>query len=60
MWSTSLRTAIYSAALVEYLSCGSLLTLEQASELLGSEPFAAESLIMLKRSCLRSKRRMGR
>ena len=43
MWSNSLRTALYSAALVEYLSSGSLITLSQASEVLGSELFAAES-----------------
>lgn len=43
MWSNSLRTALYSAALVEYLSSGSLITLSQASEVLGSELFAVES-----------------
>ena len=37
MWSNSLRTAVYSAALVEYLSTGSLITISQANELLGSE-----------------------
>ncbi|KAH0831952.1 Translin [Lanmaoa asiatica] len=42
MWSNSLRTAIYSAALVEYLSKGSLITLSQASEVLGSELFTTE------------------
>lgn len=41
MWSNSLRSAIYSAALVEYLSSGSLITLSQVSEVLGSERFAA-------------------
>ncbi|KAI9573695.1 Translin [Boletus coccyginus] len=35
MWSNSLRSAIYSAALVEYLSSGSLITLSQVSEVLG-------------------------
>jgi len=35
MWSNSLRTAVYSAALVEYLSTGLLITISQANELLG-------------------------
>ncbi|KAF9220940.1 Translin [Gyrodon lividus] len=35
MWTNSLRTAVYSAALVEYLSSGSLITLSQTSEVLG-------------------------
>lgn len=43
MWSNSLRAAVYSAALVEYLSSGSLITLSQVSEVLGSELFAVES-----------------
>lgn len=42
MWSNSLRTAVHSAALVEYLSSGSLITLPQVSEVLGSELFATE------------------
>lgn len=44
MWSNSLRTAVYSAALVEYLGSGSLITLSQASEVLGSKLFAAKPL----------------
>lgn len=44
MWSNSLRAAVYSAALVEYLSSGSLITLSQASELLGSELLPQGSL----------------
>ncbi|KAN0087469.1 Translin [Tylopilus felleus] len=35
MWSNSLRTTVYSAALVEYLSSGSLITLAQAGVVLG-------------------------
>ncbi|KAG9315886.1 Translin [Chiua virens] len=35
MWSNSLRTAVYSAALVEYLSSGTLISLSQANEMLG-------------------------
>ncbi|KIJ64433.1 hypothetical protein HYDPIDRAFT_111751 [Hydnomerulius pinastri MD-312] len=35
MWSNSLRAAIFSAALVEYLSTGTLITLSQTSDVLG-------------------------
>ncbi|KAG6334082.1 hypothetical protein ID866_5014 [Astraeus odoratus] len=35
MWSNSLRTAVYAAALVEYLTTGSLISLAQTSETLG-------------------------
>lgn len=44
MWSNSLRTTVYSAALVEYLSSGSLITLAQAGVVLGSELFASRVL----------------
>jgi hypothetical protein len=37
MWSISLRNAIYSAALVEYMTTRTLISLEQASATLGSE-----------------------
>jgi len=37
MWSNSLRNAIYSAALVEYMTTRSLISLEQVSAVLGSE-----------------------
>jgi len=37
MWSTSLRNAIYSTALVEYMTTRSLISLEQVSATLGSE-----------------------
>lgn len=37
MWSNSIRTVIYAAALVEFLSSGTLITLPQVNELLGSE-----------------------
>ncbi|KAF8908971.1 Translin [Gymnopilus junonius] len=35
MWSNSIRTAVFSAALIQYLSNRSLLSLGQASEILG-------------------------
>jgi len=37
MWSNSLRTAIYSSALVEFLTTGKLISLPQVSQILGSE-----------------------
>ena len=37
MWSISLRNAIYSATLVEYMTTRSLISLEQVSATLGSE-----------------------
>jgi hypothetical protein len=37
MWSVSLRNAIYSAALVEYMTTRSLISMEQVSAALGSE-----------------------
>ena len=37
MWSNSLRSAVFSATLVEYLHSGGLLTLEQVAEILGSK-----------------------
>jgi hypothetical protein len=39
-WSNSLRTAVFSAALVEYLTSGTLITLTKVNETLGSESFA--------------------
>ena len=42
MWSISLRNAIYSAALVEYMTTRSLISLEQVSAALGSESFGDE------------------
>jgi len=36
-WSVSLRNAIFSAAMVEYLSSGNLVTLAHVSEVLGSK-----------------------
>ena len=38
-WANALRTVIFSAALVEYLATGRLISLATASELLGSELF---------------------
>ncbi|KAL4081055.1 Translin [Scleroderma citrinum] len=35
MWSNSLRTAVYSAALVEFLTTGSLISIAQTSQVLG-------------------------
>jgi len=37
MWSISLRNAIYSAALVEYMTTRTLLSLEQVGATLGSK-----------------------
>jgi len=45
MWSISLRTAIYSAALIEYLSNGTLITLSQVAETLGSEHLGMDAAI---------------
>ncbi|KAF9242608.1 Translin [Melanogaster broomeanus] len=42
MWSNSLRTAVYCAALVEYLNSGSLITLSQVSEVLGINEESAD------------------
>ena len=36
MWCNSLRSAVFSATLVEYLRSGTLLTLPQVSDILGS------------------------
>ena len=41
MWSISLRNAIYSAALVEYMTTRTLLSLEQVGVTLGSESYAS-------------------
>ncbi|KAH7928400.1 Translin [Leucogyrophana mollusca] len=37
MWSSSLRTAVYSAAFVEYLSSGKLISLPDVAKILGKE-----------------------
>ena len=37
MWSNSLRSAVFSATLVEYLHSGGLLSLEQVADILGSK-----------------------
>jgi hypothetical protein len=37
MWSNSLRTAVFAASLIEYLSNRSLISLSRAAEILGSE-----------------------
>ena len=37
MWAFSLRNAIYSTALVEYMTTRNLISLEQVSAVLGSE-----------------------
>jgi hypothetical protein len=42
MWSISLRNAIYSAALVEYMTTRNLISLEQVSAKLGSESFGSD------------------
>jgi len=41
MWSISLRNTIYSAALVEYMTTRTLISLEQVSSMLGSESSAS-------------------
>ena len=41
MWSFSLRNAVFSATMVEYLRSGKLLSLAQVSEILGSACLAA-------------------
>ncbi|CAL1713075.1 unnamed protein product [Somion occarium] len=38
MWSISLRNAVFSATLIEYLRSGTLLTLPQVSDILGIQP----------------------
>ena len=37
MWSNSFRTAVFAAALIEYLTSRTLLTLHQAAEAIGSK-----------------------
>ena len=37
MWSNSIRTAVFAAALIEYLTSRTLLTLHQAVEMIGSK-----------------------
>ena len=37
MWQNSLRTAVFSAVLIEYLQSGGLMTLPAVTETLGSE-----------------------
>ena len=37
LWTNSFRTAVFAAALIEYLSSQTLLTLHQASEAIGSK-----------------------
>ncbi|KAI0632098.1 Translin [Trametes polyzona] len=38
MWSNSLRTAVFSATLMEYLQSGALLSLQEVAETLGIQP----------------------
>ena len=37
MWSNSIRTAVFAAALIEYLTSRTLLTLHRAAETIGSK-----------------------
>lgn len=37
MWTNSIRSAVFSAALVEYLTSRKLIAIERVSEILGSE-----------------------
>ena len=41
MWCNSLRTAVFVAALMEYLTTGTLITMAHMSEVLGSEHLLA-------------------
>lgn len=47
-WANALRTAIFSASLVEYLATGKLISLSTASEVLGSESVSNPLLIEAK------------
>jgi len=60
MWSNSLRTAVYSAALVEFLTTGSLISLAQTSQALGSEPSHSTSVRLFGTTLCSSKGRMER
>jgi hypothetical protein len=42
MWAFSLRNAIYSTALVEYMTTRNLISLEQVSAALGSESLGSD------------------
>ena len=44
MWCNSLRAAVFSAALVEYLTSGTLITLSHVRETLGSKNIQLSSL----------------
>jgi len=37
-WANALRTAIFAASLVEYLTTGKLISLSDVGDILGSEP----------------------
>jgi len=41
MWSHSIRTAVFAAALIEYLTSRTLLTLHRAAETIGSKALPA-------------------
>lgn len=60
MWSNSLRTAVYSAALVEFLTTGTLISLAQTSQTLGSEPSHSTSVRLFGTTRYSSKGRMER
>jgi len=53
MWSISLRNAIYSAALVEYMTTRTLISLEQVSATLGSESSGSDETNSLTVKCSR-------
>lgn len=42
-WANALRTAIFAASLVEYLTSGKLISLAHVSDILGSEYFVLET-----------------
>jgi len=58
-WSNSMRSAVFSAALVEYLTNGKLITIEQVAETLGSE-LTLVTQAFLRIGTLFSKRRLER
>jgi len=61
MWSNSLRTAIFCAVLIEYLTNGTLMTLARVSETLGSkEPPFVNWILHQNFNSLRQSRKNGK
>lgn len=60
LWSNSIRTAVFAAALIEYLSSRTLLTLHQAAEAIGSKIMPTfHRKIFLFHNCLSQSKRSG-